>query len=187
VQLGLTNDALLIETKNLTWRALVNAFLPYDPQLSVEEKVLRYLQIPAGSHEMHCLQWLGLFEEEPVPAPSAQMTPAALLQLLLEQKWALQAGDRDMIVMQHDIEFELNGKRQREISELVVEGEANGITAMAKTVGLPLGIAAELLIEGNLSLCGVQAPVHAEIYEPALKRLQSYGIHFKQKKETTAL
>jgi saccharopine dehydrogenase-like NADP-dependent oxidoreductase len=187
VQLGLTNDTLLIDTQNLTWRKLINAFLPYDPQKSVEEKVLHYLNLAEESHEMHCLQWLGLFEDSPVYAPSSRMTPAALLQLLLEQKWALAPSDRDMIVMQHEIEFELDGKRHREISELVVEGEANGITAMAKTVGLPLGIAAELLIEGKVSLRGVQAPLHAELYEPALQRLQAYGICFTHKKETTAL
>lgn len=187
VQLGLTNDAILVETRDLTWRNLTNAFLPYDSRLSVEEKVLRYLNLAEDSHEMYCLQWLGLFEERPVAAPSSQMTPAALLQLLLEEKWALAPGDRDMIVMQHDIEFELNGKRHRDISELVVEGEENGITAMAKTVGLPLGIAAELIMEGKVSLRGVQAPVHAELYEPALQRLQAYGICFKQKKETAAL
>jgi saccharopine dehydrogenase (NADP+, L-glutamate forming) len=48
---------------------------------------------------------------------------------------------------------------------------------MAKTVGLPLGIAAKLVLEGRLQP-GVQIPVHREIYERVLPALEAEGIRF---------
>jgi saccharopine dehydrogenase-like NADP-dependent oxidoreductase len=49
---------------------------------------------------------------------------------------------------------------------------------MAKTVGLPLGIAARLLIQGKIKQRGVVIPVHEEIYKPVLAELNSLGISF---------
>ena len=51
---------------------------------------------------------------------------------------------------------------------------------MAKTVGLPLAIAAKLYLTGNLHLKGVQIPIHREIYEPVLAELENHGIIFKE-------
>lgn len=70
-----------------------------------------------------------------------EASPAQILQELLERKWLLKAGDKDMIVMQHQFEYELRGKKQRIISSLVVKGDDEINTAMAKTVGLPAAIA----------------------------------------------
>ena len=48
-------------------------------------------------------------------------------------------------------------------------------------MGLPLAIAALLLIEGKLKSKGVQLPVMEEMYVPILKELQSIGIEFVEK------
>ena len=44
-------------------------------------------------------------------------------------------------------------------------------TAMAKTVGLPLGIAARLILENKIILEGLHIPIIPEIYEPVLQEL----------------
>jgi saccharopine dehydrogenase (NADP+, L-glutamate forming) len=50
---------------------------------------------------------------------------------------------------------------------------------MAKTVGLPLGIAAKLILKGQIKLKGLHIPTHKEIYEPVLKELEDAGIKFQ--------
>jgi saccharopine dehydrogenase (NADP+, L-glutamate forming) len=47
---------------------------------------------------------------------------------------------------------------------------------MAKTVGLPLAIAAKLLMLGKIKTRGVAIPVHAELYESILEELGQSGI-----------
>jgi hypothetical protein len=56
-------------------------------------------------------------------------------------------------------------------------------TAMAKTVGLPLGIAAKLILQNKIKLIGLHIPVIAEIYEPVLKELELNGIKFNEETE----
>jgi saccharopine dehydrogenase-like NADP-dependent oxidoreductase len=67
------------------------------------------------------------------------------------------------------------------VSSLIVKGEDNLHTAMAKTVGLPLGIAAKLVLDGSIQLRGLQLPVAEEIYEPVLRELSVAGISFTEK------
>jgi saccharopine dehydrogenase-like NADP-dependent oxidoreductase len=109
-------------------------------------------------------------------------TSAAILQWILEEKLALQSGDADMVAMQHEILYTsaINPAKQKAISTLVVKGEDNVHTAMAKTVGLPLGIAAILLLEDQIAVRGLQIPVVPEIYEPVLTQLEKAGVAFHE-------
>ncbi len=51
---------------------------------------------------------------------------------------------------------------------------------MAKTVGLPLGIAAKLILNGTIKLTGLHIPTAKEIYEPVLKELEQNNIKFTE-------
>ena len=55
-------------------------------------------------------------------------------------------------------------------------GEKGGFTAMAKSVGLPAGIVAKLLLTKKLPLTGCHIPTHPAIYEPVLKGLAENGL-----------
>ncbi len=105
---------------------------------------------------------------------------ADVLQLVLEKKLALQPHDKDMIVMKHEIAYELEGKVYEVESCLVVKGEDSVHTAMAKTVGLPLGIAAKLILNGTIKKTGLLIPVTNDIYEPVLAELAKNGIEFTE-------
>jgi saccharopine dehydrogenase-like NADP-dependent oxidoreductase len=163
-------------TKKMSWRDYINTFLPYDEKLSVEEKVCASCGITMDSETMQRLKWLGIFSIEPVGLDQA--TPAQVLQKLLEQKWALGPDDKDMIVMQHRFLYELNGERKTRTSTLVVLGQDQVHTAMSITVGIPLAIAVKMLMNGAITLRGVQMPVMPEIYEPVLRELEEYGVKF---------
>ena len=105
---------------------------------------------------------------------------ADVLQFSLEQKLALKPEDKDMIVMMHELEYSIDARSQSLNSSLIVQGEDSVRTAMAKTVGLPLGIAARLILEGKISLTGLHIPIIREIYEPVMKELEEYGIAFEE-------
>jgi len=53
-------------------------------------------------------------------------------------------------------------------------------TAMAKTVGLPLGIAAKLILTDEIKLRGLHIPTVKDIYEPVLRELEANGIRFTE-------
>jgi saccharopine dehydrogenase (NADP+, L-glutamate forming) len=65
-------------------------------------------------------------------------------------------------------------------SSLVVTGDDHIHTAMAKTVGLPLGIAAKLILNGEINLTGLHIPILPEIYKPVLEILSRNGIVFQE-------
>jgi saccharopine dehydrogenase (NADP+, L-glutamate forming) len=132
--------------------------------------------ITADSRPLY--DFLGLLEPKSLPAGAT--TSADILQYLLENRLAMHPRDKDMIVMQHEIGFIRDGKKWMEKSTLVVKGQDHLNTAMAKTVGLPLGIAARLVLEGKINLTGVHIPIVPELYMPVLKELEDQGIRFER-------
>jgi saccharopine dehydrogenase (NADP+, L-glutamate forming) len=84
-----------------------------------------------------------------------------------------------MIVMMHEIKFRIQNSESIVKSLLVVKGEDSVRTAMAKTVGLPLGIATKLILNGTIKLKGLHIPTQKEIYEPVLNELEAHGIQFQ--------
>lgn len=136
------------------------------------------------AHKMHeanltlkQLFFLGMNDDE-TAVNMGFCSAADVMQLALEKKLALQPEDKDMIVMLHEIEYTVGSQQSAIHSSLVVKGEDNLRTAMAKTVGLPLGIAAKLILNGTITLNGLHIPTKKEIYEPVLKELEEYGIRF---------
>jgi hypothetical protein len=127
---------------------------------------------------MKQLFYLGLDDETPIN--KGLCSAADVLQMILEKKLALQPKDKDMIVMMHEIEFKAQEKKSKIKSTLVVKGTDNRHTAMAKTVGLPLGIAAKLILEEKIKEKGLHIPVKPGIYEPVLEELEKYGIVFHE-------
>jgi saccharopine dehydrogenase (NADP+, L-glutamate forming) len=109
-------------------------------------------------------------------------TPCEVLQYLLEKNLVLTPADKDMIVMLHEIEFEKDGNTHSHKSSLVVIGDDNIHTAMAKTVGLPLAIAAIKILDGTIKLRGLHIPIVPEIYNVVMKELEKLGVKFESQK-----
>ena len=177
VQLGATDDTYQLEDVNkMTYRDFINLYLPYDEKLSVEEKLCKLLNIMPNSETMKKLTWLGIFEKKLIGMNKA--TPAQVLQHILEEKWTLSPEDKDMIVMQHKFDFVLNNKHKQITSSLAVFGKNAIETSMAITVGMPVAIATEMLLQGKIKVIGVHTPVIPQLYEPILNKLEDYGIKF---------
>ena len=177
VQLGATDDSYQLEqVSEMTHRQFINSFLQYNPDDSVELKLAQYLNIGMESDEMYKLKWLGLFEDTPIGLKEG--TPAQILEHILKKKWTLTGKDRDMIIMWHKFDYLDNGQPKQIQAHMVVEGESQLHTAMSKTVGLPLGVTAKLILQNKLNVTGVQVPTIKEIYEPVLSELESMGFQF---------
>lgn len=180
VQLGMTSDAFTLnDSEELTWAEFAEAFLP-ESKGSVRERFIRCLQLEDKPEVMRLIDESGLFSDRKTGVPSA--TPAVLLQALFEEVWKTEPGDRDMIVMQHQFGVEKGESAYTKYSALVVCGDDRH-SAMSRTVGLPLAIACRLLLEGKLSLRGVQIPVAGELYGPILQELETLGIRFEERTE----
>lgn len=149
----------LFNENNINWKTYISHY-----KNEKQEEVTRMFE------------YLGIFSTDTIP--SYCKNSADILQYLLETKLALRPHDKDMIVMIHEIEYLLKGQRMAVISSLVVKGEDHLRTAMAKTVGLPLGIVAKLILNQKINLTGLRIPIVKEIYEPVLNELKNYQIHF---------
>ncbi|MGB3776348.1 MAG: saccharopine dehydrogenase C-terminal domain-containing protein [Leeuwenhoekiella sp.] len=180
VQLGMTDDTYkLQDTETMTYREFTNLFLPYSPTDSVELKLRHNLKIEQDDLLWDKLLELDLFNgTKKINLKDA--TPAECLQQILEEKWSLSPEDKDMIVMYHKFGYELNGQKKQIDATMVIEGKNEVNTAMAKTVGLPVGISALMILNGKITETGVQIPINKEVYAPILKELETYGIIFKE-------
>lgn len=183
VALGLTDDtSKIMHADQLTYTSLINSFLP-ETGGTLKEKLKHLLQQDWNSEIENMFDYLELFSNKKITLPEG--TPAQLLQALLEEKWKLKPGDKDMVVMQHQFEYHLPDKKelQKLTSSLVVIGKDQNHTAMALTVGLPLAITVKNFLTGVFTLSGVQTPVKKAIYDPLLKELEEYAITFTEKWE----
>ncbi len=179
VKLGATDDSYRIEnSENMTYREFINSFMQYEPKVPVEIKLQNYSEDATDPVVMEKLKWLGIFDRRKIGLKNA--TPAEILQKLIREKWALDPDDKDMLIMQHEFKFRLGNDNKMIVSAMAIIGENQEETAMAKTVGLPLGIATKLLATGQIDKTGIHRPITPEIYEPILQELETYGIKFKE-------
>lgn len=184
VQLGATDDSYVLEgSENMTYRDFINSFLPYNPADSVEIKLRHYLKIDQDDALWDKLEWLDIFSREK-KVELKDATPAQILQKILEEKWAMEPGDKDMIVMHHKFVYKLGGEFHEINSDMVSIGEDDVHTAMSRTVGLPAAICGKMILNGTIKLKGVQRPIKENIYTPVLAELEEYGIKFNETKLT---
>lgn len=174
-----------------TGQEIPESFMTADDKGNLQEIEIDEIKNRAAgylAHKMHeanltlkQLFFLGLDDDE-TKVNKGLCSAADILQFAVEKKLSLRPYDKDMIVMLHEIGYEKEGKLSEIRSSLVVKGENNLRTAMAKTVGLPLGIAARLILNGKIKLTGLHIPTSAEVYEPVLKELEQTGVRFHEQR-----
>lgn len=150
----------------------LNRFLEGD-SASAEERLMKQVGLAKDSHELACLRWSEFFSDEPVGISSG--TPAAMLERILSKKWKLAPDDRDRVVMWHRVRYAVGETSRQLVATLDCTGTDSTRTAMARTVGLPLGIAVKLMLQGKIKSRGVVIPVEEEFFQPILKELREKG------------
>ncbi len=178
VNTGITNDKIALEgLLKLSWKDFFASFMP-DPEKDISYNFYKIINDYPTEEEIAAISWLGFNNTELLPINSG--TPAQLLQILLEQKWKLSTEDKDRVVMIHEFTYSKSGMRFQLQSVLDITGEDEQQTAMARTVGMPLALAADLIAHGKIHAKGVLLPIIPEVYDPLLKGLKESGIIFKE-------
>merc|ERR1711939_334642 len=120
------------------------------------------------------LKWLGLFSDKPI-TPRGNLLDT--LCATLEAKMQYEKGERDMVMLQHKFEIEnADGTTETRTSTLLDYGAPIGTgdaSSMAKLVGVPCGIATQLVLDGTIAQKGVLAPYSMDIVQPLLDGVEA--------------
>ncbi len=145
------------------------------------EKILSLTSFPDSAEQDRIVggfRWIGLFSDEKV-TPRGNLLDT--LCATLEAKMQYEAGERDLVVLQHKFEIEnRDGSKEVRTSTLFDYGKpvgsGEGPSSMAKLVGVPCGIAVQLVLDGVISKAGVLAPYTRDIVDPILAEVEKEGI-----------
>lgn len=181
VQLGCCDDTYQIDgAGTMSHRDFIESFLDDNLGGTAEDKISTHFGLRRDGPELKRLVWSGLFSGEKIGLPGG--TPAQILEHILNKKWRLHNDDKDQIVMWHRFRYMQDGREGEIQATLVATGEDSVNTAMAKTVGLPLALAAGLIMNGKIQARGVQIPITSEFYTPILSGLKTLGVELTEKR-----
>lgn len=177
IKMGITDTQNEIDTTNLTYKTWIANVVGYnDNSISLQEFIWQKIELE-DEIVKGMINWLGIFSEEGIN--KGKLSSGDILLDILNDKWKMEEEDKDMVVMQHEIEYIYKGLTHKVISSMVVKGENSNYSAMAKTVGMPMAILTELIMNKVVKApTGVLIPTMPEIYRPILNRLEKYGIEF---------
>lgn len=175
VQIGLTDNRYIVpDSHKLTYNEWLSFYLQKKNGVHTKQALANFLAESNGSDIVSKVEWLGLLSDEKIKLKDA--TPSEILLDLLQKKWEFKEEDIDMVILHTEVEYELEKRIEKIVSSFVVKGEPGFKTAMSSTVGLPMGIAVNLILNNKLREKGVIIPIYPDIYKPALKELAELGI-----------
>lgn len=179
VKLGLTDNLSSVNLlENRSLYHFLDSFLPYSPSKSLEHRLKEY--IGASAEDIEKLKWLGFFDDKWVFGKD--LSPADILQALMEKKLALKHDDEDCIVMLHHIVYLHKNILYDLKATFTGKGENQWDSAIAKATGLASGAAAKSFLLGNFKSRGIHIPTQKEFYEPILQELDDLGVAFRIEK-----
>jgi saccharopine dehydrogenase-like NADP-dependent oxidoreductase len=135
------------------------------------------LRWPGWSAFWHPLKQLGFLNETPVPGLPEEATPYRMLVNLLGPQ--LQYGDeeKDLVAMLNVFEGLADNTSMRMTTVLLIERDLDtGLMAMAKGVGYPASIVAQMLVRGDITARGVLTPTRHVPVLPFIEQLGARGI-----------
>jgi len=144
------------------------------------EKIAAKLGASEAAAPLAAVDHLGLLANTPI-----EIAKGTILDLFADRMakvLAYRPGERDMIVMRHDLTFAFDGGKRRErITAILVDyGIPHGESSMSRTVSLPAAIGVRMLLEGKIDERGVKIPLSPGIYAPVLRELEGLGIRFRE-------
>ena len=174
VQLGMTDEEIILEGVT-TYSSFLAHFVPgVWSRAALEDKLAH----PVSDDVWTKIDYLTL--DAGTALNNQHKTAAAYLQEILEVKWALNRDDKDWVLMQHRIKTIKNGVEKEYLSTLSVKGENSQYTAMAKTVGLPLAMAAVCVYNNTWREPGIHIPADPTLYLQILAQLRKEGVVFEE-------
>jgi saccharopine dehydrogenase-like NADP-dependent oxidoreductase len=171
--LGLLDETPL-DAVPATYRHLTAHLLDAEPDADLKQLMAARWGLSVDDKPITDLEWLGFFSSDPVA--DGLDTALDILAARMLDKMAYLPGERDMLIMQHEFVAQYPDRQEEITSTMIDFGIPGGDSSMARTVGLPAAIATRMILQGEITLTGVQVPVVPEIYEPVLAELKRLGI-----------
>ncbi|THV02826.1 hypothetical protein K435DRAFT_852469 [Dendrothele bispora CBS 962.96] len=180
-------QAWLVE-KEWTWIGILGKMLGLEgaDESKLVEKIKSICEFPSESEASRIIsgfRWIGMFSSDKVVIQGA--AGAKYPNLLdtfctrLEQLMKYEAGERDFVMLQHRFVVQWHDGREETLTSTLEAYGAplgSGPSAMAFHVGLPCGIATQLILDGVLKMKGVHAPHSKDICDPIRMKLESEGV-----------
>lgn len=176
VKLGLTDSTSRIDfMDDKSFCDLLESFLPHSQTESIEHRLNTYAG--ATPEDISKLKWLGLFDEGWLQG-HRELSPAIILQHLLEKKFSMEREDSDCVIMQHQLTYTYRNALHKFTATLIDKGRDQHDSAMARAIGYTLGATAKSYLLGRIKLKGLLIPTKKEIYDPVLNELDELNIAF---------
>ena len=140
---------------------------------------LSKLQTNMSPKAWDAMNWVGCFSDK-IMAAKKNCSIDVLCDFFLK-KLSYKPQEKDMVVLLHKfVIIKSDGSRYFISSVLKQIGNPNGYSAMAKTVGYPIAMAAQLITDGRIKAKGMILPVTKETYQPILELLKIENIEFEE-------
>ncbi|ELW65550.1 Alpha-aminoadipic semialdehyde synthase, mitochondrial [Tupaia chinensis] len=180
VKLGLINreafPALRPEATPLTWKELLCDLVGISPSSKrdvLKEAVLK--KLGGDTAQLEAAETLGLLGDEQVPQAESIVDA---LSKHLAKRLSYGPEEKDMIVMRNSFGIRHpSGHLENKIIDLIVYGDVNGFSAMAKTVGLPTAMAAKMLLD-DFAVLVVVTEIAKGIQVQILKHMEHVSVMF---------
>jgi alpha-aminoadipic semialdehyde synthase len=174
VKLGLMDEKTVVPElqigsgRHMKWKELLEKSAPgVNPETSFDKETLTSL------HE------LGVLSPYAVAPQTPSGSPLDSLCALLQEKLSYKPHERDMVLMVHEIIAEYTSPTPRRVlhrATLCVRGTSDLQTGTALTVGLPLGIAVQAMLDGEVAARGIVRPSHRQLVDHVMHELYRNGV-----------
>lgn len=179
IDLGLTDNTQVIQDlEKISYGDFFSRYLTQDTNLNIRDQIQKTLGYLLKDDSWAKIQELKLWDTD-FKIDLCQGTAAEVLEKFLLLKWSLNSKDTDMVIMHHQIHYKVFDQDYIIQAVMRVIGQDSTFTAMAKTVGLPVGIATLKILDGTIKDTGVCLPISKSIYRPILQELEKYNINFE--------
>lgn len=122
----------------------------------------------------------GFLGEEPVQCGDTSISPAAFCASLLssQEQFFYKEDERDVALILTDARGYRDGKSVRVVNQIIDRRDLEtGFTSMQRTVGFPVSIGIQMILDGRLDKKGVVSPMEVP-FEPYMEELSKRGISF---------
>ncbi|MDY0283446.1 MAG: saccharopine dehydrogenase NADP-binding domain-containing protein [Synergistaceae bacterium] len=122
----------------------------------------------------------GFLSSTPIMTTSGEIAPASFCAALLggQEQFRYSEDERDVALIRSDVRGYKNGEPLRVVLQIIDKRDLkSGLTAMQRTVGFPMSIGAQMILDGRISKRGIVNPVSVP-FAPFIEELEKRGIAY---------
>eukprot|EP01060_Flectonema_neradi_P025934 TRINITY_DN3479_c0_g1_i1.p1 TRINITY_DN3479_c0_g1~~TRINITY_DN3479_c0_g1_i1.p1 ORF type:complete len:962 (+),score=209.17 TRINITY_DN3479_c0_g1_i1:39-2924(+) len=171
-------DKLKIRREEMKANDNVNNFFDYSTQRPIEDDV---------SESMAGLKELRLLDESHLAAkvPSGEVIDS--LGATLNDSLQYEANEQDFVLMYHRLIVDYPHNQSTVVHEAsLAQRGTSHMSSTAKTVGLPVGIGAQLVLDGVIKSTGVVRPITEDVYNPVMRELYKQHVRMVEKEKVVS-